>query len=123
MKTTFLFLLSILLMFSCSSDSSLVSEIKAIEPECFKDAVEIALSAPPTTPRASIKKYNVSSEIFTGIVFEVNILNVPDGGGSFQTSDCNIICGTTSGLMGANNCDSEFLDNLEFIETVWEDPR
>ncbi len=111
------FIALLIISFSCQQENA-----SPKYPDCFQGAIKLALNASPTTPRASIKKYNVSSDYYSGIVYEVNVLNVPDGGGTYQTSDCKIICGF-GGLAGATTCDAEFINKLEFLETVWEDPR
>lgn len=117
MKTTFLISITALLLLGCSSDSTLNTEIEAIEPACLQDTILFALQFEPTTPRANIKKY-----LFQGQeVFLINVMNFPDGQSAVVSGECEPIC-VLGGIDGpANDC--EDFDSAVFIETIWTDPR
>ncbi len=87
-------------------------------PECLQSSIDFALRNPPTTPRASITKYLYNSEE----VFDVSVLNIPDGGNSYRTANCEIICGS-GGIDGGTTCTENFINELTFVEIVWKDPR
>ncbi|PJB12918.1 MAG: hypothetical protein CO119_04245 [Flavobacteriales bacterium CG_4_9_14_3_um_filter_40_17] len=118
MKSNILISITVAFLLGCSSDSSLNSEIEAIEPECLQSIIINALQFEPTTPRASIKKYFYQEQE----VFLISVMNFPDGQSAVVSSDCEPIC-ALGGIDGpANDCE-DFDSSAEFIETIWTDPR
>ncbi len=114
---------SVLLILASCNKSEVLNRCESEEgevtyPICFQPFIDLALSTSPTSPRATIKRYSYNGEC----IYEVSIINVPDGGGSYQTSECKIVCGW-GGLLGETTCTSEFIENIEFVEMVWIDVR
>lgn len=83
-------------------------------PPCFESQIQILFESPVQSTKSNIKKYSYqNNEVF---VLERNIGT--DEPYSVVDENCNIIC--EFGVWSSNTCD---LNDLVFVEIVWEDPR
>ena len=119
MKIKILLLTIALTCFSCNNSDDNESEL----PECFQEIIDAALEAPFSNAFIATLEYsNNGGEI----IYLVSLFNFPDAfSASYQTSNCEVICSGSTGISGQfqGDCPSDFFENTEFIEIVWEDPR
>lgn len=102
----------------CSSNSSLSTEIEAIEPECLQDIVKSILEENVSNPKKSISAYTFNGER----VFVVTpSSHVSEPATNVMNANCETIC-LIGGIDGSDN-DCENFDDAIFIETIWTDPR
>ena len=110
MKFRIFYPLLFLFVFCCTNDSE-----NDDYPNCLDTYIDTALNQGPTTPRASIDKYDFDNKE----VYLVSIQNFPDGMAIVVDEDCEIICemGGIAGII----CDG--FNEAVFLESIWEDPR
>ncbi len=118
MKSNILISITVAFLLGCSSDSSLNSEIEAIEPECLRDIVKSILEEEVSNPKRTISTYNFNGEM----VFVITpSSHVTEPATNVVNSNCETIC-LIGGIDGSDN-DCENFDSAVFIETIWTDPR
>ncbi|MDT8414215.1 MAG: hypothetical protein RQ735_02450 [Flavobacteriaceae bacterium] len=109
MKTKLLMIcVTLIAFFGCSSDDENL-------PECFQEFIEFVNERPPQG--ATIDKVTYKGNVL--FAFSTNLPDVPVG---YQDEACQPFC-SSGGLLGETNCPDDFFENLEFVETVWTDPR
>lgn len=112
----FIFIVFLFSLMACHKDADRFS---GNYPCCFQATIDYLLSQP--TIHAKIEKYTLNDEYLYGISDTEFYYdeNYPVYNGS-----CEVIF--TVGGIGGNNCGSlcnEWMEEAEFIEIVWEDPR
>lgn len=112
-----IFLIILLLSFSCNDDNRIEDKFPGTYPCCFQSYINNALSNPPSTPRIKIEKYYYDNQYV--YIISSALSQMPDYLGYVKNENCEIVCefGGIAGVM----CPE--WKNTEFIEVVWEDPR
>jgi len=103
---------ALLLLISCTKNEEEINY-----PSCFKSDVQSALNAPVRAKKPKIEKLTYKGN--TVYIFYPNYYDHAPYG--VVDEDCNEIC--TIGGYGGNENTCGDLNDLVFVETVWEDPR
>ncbi len=109
MKKLIPYIFLFVLGFSCTKNAEEITY-----PACFESQLQIIYESPVQSTKSNIKKYSYQNNAV--YVLERNIGT--DESYAVVDENCNVIC--EFGVWTSNTCD---LNDLIFIETVWEDPR
>ncbi len=102
----------LIFLISCTSNTSEEQDY----PSCLESKVQSVLSSPVKSKKPKIDKYSYQNKVV--YIFFDNYYD--DASYSVIDENCNEVC-RTSGGWSATTCSN--LNDLIFVETIWEDPR
>lgn len=107
--------LIIVVLFSCSPSDDKVRNY----PICLQSYIDGILQGKVSNPRRVIKLYLYNGEKFYTIS-DTSYSTEPAE--IIVDANCNTVC-LIGGMDGGTTCSEDFLNGIQFVEIVWEDPR